>query len=424
MKTALTFAAVLSFAFQANADWPRLRGAKGDGIGEGKVPMTWSAGEHIAWKANLPGPGSSSPIIVGDRVFLTCWSGYGDGSNGTIDKLKRHLLCLNKADGKILWDKTVPAVQPEDEYTGFITEHGYASNTPASDGKSVFVFFGKSGALAFDFDGKQLWQTSLGTNSNSRRWGSAASPIVYKDTVIVTALDEGGAVVALDKKTGKQVWKAPAEGLELVYSTPVLAGEDLLLPVANELWGFNPDTGKLRWYATHELPGNVSPGVAVGPDAVYVTGGFPTRGTVAIKPGGSGDITQNIQWRATNASYVPSPILHEGHLYVIDDQGFALCINAKTGDEVYRERVMDSGGGGGNRRGGGKPFYASPVLVDGKLYCPSRKNGTFVLSAKPVYEKLAVNILSDDDSQFNATPAVDGNRLYLRSEKALYCIGE
>lgn len=424
MKTALTLVAILGCSFQANADWPRLRGAKGDGIGEGKVPVTWSAGEHIAWKANLPGPGSSSPIIVGDRVFITCWSGYGDGSNGTMDKLKRHLLCLNNADGKILWDKTMPALQPEDEYAGFITEHGYASNTPTSDGISVFVFFGKSGALAFDFDGKQLWQTSLGMNSNSRRWGSAASPILYKDTVIVTAMDEGGAVVALDKKTGKQVWRAPAEGLELVYSTPVLAGEDLLLPVANELWGFNPDNGKLRWYATHELPGNVSPGVAVGPDAVYVTGGFPKRGTVAIKLGGSGDITKNVLWSATNASYVPSPILHEGHLYVIDDQGFALCINAKTGDGVYRERVMESGAGGGNRRGGGKPFYASPVLVDGKLYCPSRKNGTFVLAAKPTYEKLAVNILSDDDSQFNATPAVDGNKLYLRSDKVLYCIGE
>jgi len=179
---------------------------------EGKVPVTWSAGERIAWKANLPGPGSSSPIIVGDRVFITCWSGYGDGSGGSMDKLKRHLLCLSKADGKILWDKTVPAVQPEDEYTGFITEHGYASNTPTSDGTRVFVFFGKSGALAFDFDGKQLWQTSLGTNSNSRRWGSAASPILYKETVIVAAMDEGGAVVALDKTTGKQVWKAPAEG--------------------------------------------------------------------------------------------------------------------------------------------------------------------------------------------------------------------
>lgn len=422
-------------ATSASADWPRLRGAKGDGIAEGKVPVKWSDTENLKWKAALPGPGSSSPIIVGDKVFITCWSGYADGSNGSLDQLVRHLLCLSKADGKILWDKTVPAVQPEDQAGGMLMEHGYASSTPVSDGQSVFVFFGKTGALAFDMNGTQLWQTSLGTGSNPKGWGSASSPILHKDTVIVTAYDEGGAMVALDKKTGKEVWRAPAEGLNTVYCTPVVAGDDLLLPVANEVWGLNPDTGKLRWYATYSMGGNVSPAVAVGDGAIFVTGGYPTQGTVALKPGGKGDITQSATlWSINSASYIPSPIYYQGHLYVVNDAGFAMCIDAKTGKEIYRERVMDgssSGGGqpgrggpGGGRGGRGKPFYASPVLVDGKLYCPSRKNGTFVLAAKPTFEVLAKNTLSSDDSQVNATPAVEGNRLYLRSDKALYCIGE
>lgn len=442
MKTVAFLTVVAAcFAPLAHADWPRLRGPNGDGIAEGKAPLTWNAKEHIQWQAALPGPGSSSPIVVGDRVLVTCWSGYADGSEGPLSDLKRHLVCLSKTDGKILWDKTVPAAMPEDQAGGMLMEHGYASSTPVSDGKSVFVFFGKTGALAFDLDGKQLWQVPLGTRSNPKGWGSASSPILYKDTVIVTAYDEGGAMVALDKATGKEVWRAPADGLNTVYSTPLVTGGDLLLPVQGELWGLNPDTGKLRWYSSYSMGGNVSPVVSVGGGAVYVTGGFPSQGTAAVKPGGKGDITKTASlWNINSASYIPSPIYYEGHLYVVNDGGFAMCIDAKTGDEVYRERVMESvggggggggqgrgpgtGGGGGGRRGGGKPFYASPVLVDGKLYCPSRKNGTFVIAAKPKYELLARNVIETDDSQVNASPAVDGNKLYLRTDKALYCIGE
>jgi hypothetical protein len=436
MRTLALLAAAILVTLTAHADWPRLRGVNGDGVAEGKPPTKWSATENIKWQAALPGPGSSSPIVVGDKVFVTCWSGYADGSGDDISKLVRHLVCISKADGKIVWDKTVPAVQPEDQAGGMLMEHGYASSTPTSDGQSVFVFFGKSGALAFDMKGTQLWQTSLGTQSNPKGWGSGASPILYKDTVIVTAYDEGGAMVALDKKTGKEIWRAPAEGLNTVFTTPLVSGDDLLLPVAGELWGLNPDNGKLRWYASHNMTGNVSPAVAVGEGAVFVTGGFPTQGTAAIKPGGKGDVTTtNSLWSINSASYIPSPIYHAGHLYVVNDGGFAMCIEAKTGKEVYRERVMQSsstggggqgrgGPGGGGRRGGGKPFYASPVLADGKLYCPSRKNGTFVIAAKPSFELLATNVIATDASQVNASPAVDGNQLFLRSDKALYCISE
>ncbi len=423
-KLALLLAVVLSASF-AHADWPRLRGPNGDATANGSVPVKWSDSENLKWKAALPGPGSSSPIVVDDKVFITCWSGYADGASEDISKLQRHLICVNKTDGKILWDKSVPAVQPEDPANGMLMEHGYASSTPVSDGTGVFVFFGKSGVLAFDLQGKQLWQTSVGTHSNRKGWGSGSSPVLHKEIVIVTAYDEGGAMVALDKKSGKEVWRAPAEGLNTVYSTPLVSGEDLLLPVANEVWGLNPESGKLRWYARYGMSGNVSPGVTIGDGAVFVTGGFPIQGTVAIKLGGKGDITDsNTLWSINSASYIPTPIYHDGHLYVISDAGFAMCIEAKTGKEIYRERVMENDSSGGGRRGRGKPFYASPVLVGGKLYAPSRKNGVFVLAAKPTFEVLARNSFASDPSQMNGTPAVDGNRLYLRSDKALYCVGE
>lgn len=438
MKIQPLLAVLVAFVFNqasaADANWPRFRGAEGDGIAkEAEVPLTWSDTENLAWKVALPGPGSSSPIIWGDRVFLTCWSGYGDQPEARdMSKLRRHLVCLSLADGKILWDKTVPATLPEDEYGGMLAEHGYATSTPVTDGESVFVFFGKSGALAFDMDGRQLWQTDLGKSSGPRRWGSGASPVLYKDKLIVVAADESQAMYALDKKSGSQIWKADGASLDMAYSTPVFVSRDdvpspdLVFPVAFELWGLNPDTGKLRWYATHDLPGNVSPGVIVGPEALYLFGGFPVAGSAAFKrSGGKGDLTASHKlWAVTDSSYVPTPVLHEGRLYVINDQGFAMCMDAKTGESIYRERVMDSGGGGGGggRGGRGKPFYASPILVNGRLYCPSRRNGVFVIAAEPEYKKLAVNVFAGDSSQFNATPAVSGKRMILRSEQAAYCV--
>jgi outer membrane protein assembly factor BamB len=431
MKTTalLILGALAASTISSFAEWTRFRGPNGSGVAsaDSKPPLKWSSSQNIAWKADLPGAGASSPIVVGDKVFVTCYSGADTG----IQNLQRHVVCVSKADGKVLWDAKVPAVQPEDEFSGFLaTEHGYASNSPASDGERVYVFFGKSGALAFDLNGKELWQTALGTNSNSRRWGSAASVMLTSEHVVVNAFDEGGALVGLNKTTGEIAWKAPAQGLELAYSTPVLVKhgdtEDLVLAVPQEIWGMNPSNGKLRWYATHELPGNVSPGVLVGDNEVYVFGGYPRTGSAAIKLGGKDDITKDIIWTTNNSSYVPTPVLHDGHLYVVNDKGMALCMEAKTGKVIYEERIMDSAGagGGGGRRGGGKPFYASPVLADGKLYCVSRKNGTFVVAAKPQYELLSKNVIDLDDTQFNATPAVDGNRLYIRSDKAMYCVGE
>lgn len=423
MKSFVIAAIALGTFTSANADWNRFRGPNGSGIAEGSVPVTWSDKEHIVWKTSLPGPGTSSAIVVGGKVFVTCWSGYADGSKGEMAQLVRHLLCLDKTTGKVLWDRTVPAVLPEDPYEGMITEHGYASSTPTSDGESVYVFFGKTGALAFDMEGKQRWQTSVGTHSDDRHWGSAASPVLVKDLLIVNALTEGGAIVALNKGTGRPIWKTAAEGIQLAFATPVLGPDgNIIIAVPKELWGLDSTTGKQHWHASHGLDGPLSPEVVLGDGAAYVFGGSPKGGSVAIKLEGKDD-TRPVLWRSNNSSYVPTPIFHEGRIYVVNDQGFALCMDAKTGKEIYRERVLDRAGAK-RRGGGGQPFYASPVLVNGKICCPSRRNGTFVIAAKPEFELLAVNVIEQDESQFNASPAVDGSRLYLRSDRFLYCIGE
>lgn len=417
-----TTAATLHAA--ASTDWPRFLGPTGAAVvTESKVPLKWSDTENLLWKAEMPGPGASSPIVLGDKVFVTCWTGYGDKPNAKdMRQLTRHLICLSRADGKIIWDAKVPSAATEDPWQGFITEHGYATHTPVTDGERVYVFFGKSGALAFDLQGNKLWQTSCGTSSGQRRWGSAASPILHGDLLIVNANDESQTIFGLDKTTGKIVWKAEGD-FGMAYGTPNILKrdgvEDLVIAVPQELWGMNPETGKLRWYATHGLTGNVSPSlIPGGDDTVYVFGGFPATRSTAIKLGGKGDLgTKAVLWDSSSSSYVPTPILKNGHLYVINDQGFALCIDATTGKDVYRERaIMGS-------RGGGKPFYASPVLIGDKLICVSRRNGAFVLAAQPRYELLATNIFAQDDSHFNATPAVSGDRLILRSNKAVYCVG-
>src|SRR5262249_3579589 len=158
----------------------------------------------------LPGAGSSSPILVGNKIFVTAWSGAGAGGG----ELTRHLVCLDRATGKTLWSKSVTGEKPADRYEGFLQEHGYASHTPASDGERVFVFFGRAGALALDVEGRELWRANLGSGSNRRNWGSASSPVLHEELVIINASEESGAIQALDRRTGKLVWKAEGASLE------------------------------------------------------------------------------------------------------------------------------------------------------------------------------------------------------------------
>ncbi len=407
----------------APTDWPQFRGPEGSGASiDATIPLEWSDTKNLSWKTRLPGPGSSSPIVVGDRVFVTCYSGYGteDARSGDIRELKRHLVCLNRIDGNVAWTVDVAAVVPEDRFHGYLTEHGYASHTPVSDGEAVYAFFGKSGLVAYDLAGTQLWRTSLGTRSDGRRWGSASSPVLYKNLVIVNAASESRSIWALDKKTGQQVWKAPTKSLDLSFGTPTLGKlpdgrTELALCVPGELWGLDPDKGTLNWYATVPMTGNVSPSVAAHGGIIYATGGFRGKGTVAVAAGGDGDVTDtHVRWSVRQSSYVASPVLHDGHLYWVDDKGIAVCLNATTGETQYRERLALSGGSG-------RPVYASPVLAGDRLIVVTRRAGTVILAARPKYELITTNTLNDE-SDFNATPAVSRDQLFLRSNRAIYCI--
>jgi outer membrane protein assembly factor BamB len=415
----LVILSALTIVSQAD-DWPRYRGPNGSGISsETSLTTEWSDDKNLTWKTDLPGSGSSSPIISNGKIFIASYSGYG-ADGGSVESLKRNLSCIDQKSGEIDWTKTVDAKLPEDPYGGFLTEHGYASNTPVADGKNVYAFFGKSGAYAYDFSGKELWNKHLGSESTSKRWGSAASPILVGDILIINAGEESGVIYGLDKNTGEEKWKSEADSLAYAYGTPILMNNDLVIAAIGELWGMNPESGKLRWWAETGLTGNISPSVTFQDDIAFVYGGYPRTARVAVKTGGKGEVKAPIIWEETKSSYIPTPVVHEGHLYWVSDSGDAMCVDAKTGKLIYQERLEDAQSKGSR----GKPFYASPVFANGNYYSVSRKSGTFVIKAAPKFEQVAHNKIDSDDSQFNATPAISDGNIYLRSDKALYSISK
>jgi len=416
--------ALSSLVCLLGADWSQFRGPNGAGTSEDRgLPVTFSETENLAWKVKLPGRGSSSPVTAGDRIFLTCYTGYGQSAEdpGDISKLERHLLCLNRADGSTRWQKTVEAVLPEEEYRGFLQQHGYASSTPAIDGERVYVFHGKSGVLCYDFDGNEIWRTSVGTGTAFRDWGSGTSPVVYNGLVILNANAECKSILALDKNTGEEAWKAEAENSYGSWSTPIVAtnarGDDeLLVTVPYEVWSFNPTDGKFLWYAAAADRGPVCPSLVARDDVIFAVGS-QNGGCTAIRIGGTDDATEsNTVWKSRLSSYIATPVLVDDYLYWVDDQG-AVCLDATNGEEIYRERIPGVSTG---RNG----VYASPVAADGKIYATTRTRGVVVLAAKPEFEVLAVNTFESDASEFNATPAVSNGQLLIRSDEYLYCVGQ
>ena len=406
--------------------WSRFRGPNGTGMSDDKnIPTEWSDSENLLWKTKLPGAGSSSPVLTDKYVFLTAYSGYGEdkGNVGNMAQLKRSLICIQRADGKIVWTREVEAVQPEDRYQGMgVPEHGYATNSPVTDGQSVFAFFGKSGVLAYDLEGNQLWKVSVGTESGNRGWGTAASLMLYKNLLIVNAAEESHAIVALDKATGKVEWKSEASTLALSYGTPAIVNvndsrDDLVIAVPGELWGLNPKSGKLAWFAQTTMTDNLSPSIIVDGKVVYAFGGYRSSGSMALEVGGKGDVSKsNVLWTSRNSSYVATPALYDGRLYWIDDKGMYFCVNAKTGELVHRARTPGIAIGD-------RPVYASPIVINGKIYAQTRTSGLYVVEPGNDLKVIAQNKFASDDSLFNATPAVDGGQLFLRSYKYLYCIG-
>ncbi len=409
-------AALAQNSSTTNTDnWPQFRGPNGLGVSHDKrLPLTWTTDKNLLWKTELPGAGASSPIVVGDRVFVTCYSGYGvpGQAKGDISQLQRHLLCVNALNGTVVWKKDFPAVLPE---SPTVREHGYAASTPAWDGERLYVFFGKSGVFAFDLDGKQLWKADVGDKHHG--WGSAASPVVYKDLLIINACIESDSLVALDKKTGKEKWRA--RGIKESWNTPLIVTtqngtSELIVAILGKILAFNPETGVPLWNCDTDISWYMAPSVVAHNSVVSALGGRSGVAALAVRTGGKGDVTKTHRlWTSTKGSNVSSPIAHNGHLYWMHDSlGIAYCSEIETGKIIYEVRVARAG-----------QVYASPILADDKLYYLTRSGQTYVLKAGPKYELLATNDLSDRSS-FDASPAVADGRLYLRSNRFLYSVGK
>jgi hypothetical protein len=404
---------------EARDDWPRFRGPSGSGTADAKgLPVKWNANNNIVWKTVLPGPGASSPITFGDRIYLTCYTGYGLDQQSPGDKanLVRHLICFDRDSGRILWNTDAPSRHAVSSYENFIALHGFASSSPACDGQRVYCFFGSSGAYAFGLDGREQWHADIGEKTHS--YGTGTSVVLHENLVIVNASIESGSLVALDKNSGRELWRA--EGIEQSWNTPVFvdAGgrRELVLDTKDSLRGFDPSTGRELWRcAGSQPPRYLCPSPIVHDGIVYATHGYfgPLS---AVRPGGSGDVTDSHRlWVLPKVgSNVPSPVFHNGYIFSVDsDKGIFSCVDAASGKLIFRERIQPSP----------ERIYASPLVADGKIYLVTREQDTYVLAASPKFELLAHNVIEDDGSIFNGSLAVSRGQLLLRSDKFLYCIG-
>lgn len=397
------------------SDWPQFRGPTGQGTsGDAGLPAKWSAAENVVWKAELPGPGTSSPVVRGPRVYLTCYRGYNvpGGPKGEMQSLQLLLVCLQRDDGKIVWTTEIAPRLPEQETIR--DAHGYASSTLAVDGERIYAFFGKSGVFAFDHAGKQVWQADVGLQLNG--WGSASSPVLSGDVVIVNASVESQSLVALDKQTGKEAWRV--KGIKESWNTPLLAAApagqpELVVAVMGNVLGIDPANGAELWSCATDINWYMVPSLVTDGKVVYCIGGR-TGGALAVRLGGRGEVTGTHRaWIGKKGSNVSSPLFHEGHVYWANDAlGIACCCVAETGELVYEKRLEGAG-----------QIYASPVLADGKIYYVARNGRTFVLAARPEFTLLATNEV-ESRGMFNASPAIAGNRIFLRSDRFLYCLGE
>ncbi len=409
-------------------DWPRFRGPAGNGVANeaDSVPTAWSPNANIAWKTEMPGPGASSPIIVNGKVFVTCYSGYGLSQEdpGDIDNLVRHLVCVDLETGEKLWQQDVKAELPEDPYSGIgVTAHGYTSHTPVSDGENVYAFFGKSGVHAFDMEGNKLWEAQVGEESDPNKWGSSSSPVVYENTVIITASAESQAIVGLDKETGEELWRQEAKGLDNMWGTPALVQiddqrTDLVMRVSREMWGLDPGTGKLRWYADATGDTNAYSSVILDGNRVYA---FTGRGggSIAIDAGGSGNVSEsNTVWTGRDTASYASPVSHNGILYVIA-RGIVTAVDAETGERLQRLRLEGQAQTGGRM---GSLDYPSPIVVGNHMYYMNGSGQMFVFSLGDEMELVSVNRVTPDKEIFWGSPAVANDSLVLRSQKYLYCV--
>ncbi|MCP4658154.1 MAG: PQQ-like beta-propeller repeat protein [bacterium] len=429
-------------AAAAAQEWPSFRGPRASGIADGQnPPVTWDAeqGTNIRWRTPIPGLGHSSPIVWGDRLFLTSAVStgaepylrvglYGESPDHPEDYVHHYrLYCLDKSSGKILWERTAHSGKPQ------VKRHiksSHASSTPATDGKRVVVSFGSEGLYAYDFDGNRLWKVDLGYldagafNAPEIQWGYGSSPIIYKDRVIVLCdVNNQSFVAAFDVETGGEIWRTPRDEMP-TWGTPTIAESDgrtqLIVNGFKHIGGYDVATGRELWRLRGggDVPvptpvvahGLVFLTNAHGPMAPIYAIRLDARGDVSLAEGE--DSNEFVAWsRPRRGAYMPTPIVYGENLYVATNSGVLTVYQAKTGQQLYRTRLA-------GRRGA---YSASPVAADGRLYFTDEYCDIHVVKAAAEYVHLATNPM---DENCLATPAISDGTLFVRTSKQLVAIAE
>lgn len=399
--------ALLAFATAIAAeDWPGWRGPRSDGtVTDHGFPLTWNATDHVKWKTGLPGTGHSSPIVCRGRVFVA----------GCVEAEKRRVLyCVDRPTGKVLWEKTAVVSELEKKHN----ENSWASSTPATDGEYVYISFFDKPRLrvyCYDFDGRLVWEKSPGEFHSVH--GFCSPPMLYKDLVIVNGdqdAPKGGDafIVALDKKTGAQKWRIDRPTKLRSYCPPIVieaAGKkQMVLTGSKCVASYDPDTGKQYWIIDGPTEQFVS-SMVYHQGILLMTAGYPVNWVMAIDPAGSGNVTKtHVLWSKKNeGGYVPSPVAHNGKLYLVDDHGVASCWDVHNGKQDWKERLS------------GKGHHASAVCADGRVYFTADDGVTFVLKASPEFEVLAKNPLGE---RVFASPAFSDGEIFIHGAKHLWCL--
>jgi outer membrane protein assembly factor BamB len=437
LATGLLFAICPVFA----GDWPQFRGPGGSGLGDGaKPPVHWDAakGTNIVWTAEIPGLANSSPIVWGDRIYVTTAISsdpkqtFRTGLYGDTDPVndssphKWKVLALDKKTGKILWEQTAHEGVPK---TKRHPKSSQASPSPATDGKVVLAYFGSEGLYAYSTDGKLLWKKDLGIQNAGwffdpdSEWGAASSPIIYGHMVILQCDRQTDSfIAAFDLKDGKELWRTARAEIPSWGTPAIVQAKDHTEVATNgtrAIRGYDAASGKQLWtLGPNSEVTCTTPVTAHG--LIFVTAGYPpVQPIYAIKVGSSGDLTLKdgqessdaIVWsKQRGGVYLPSPIVYDDHLYTVGNNGILSAYEAKTGTRVYQQRVGEGGS-----------FVASPIAAAGKLYITSEDGDVYVVKAGPQYELLAKNTIGEPAL---ATPALAGDLLIVRGVRHLFAIGE
>lgn len=427
-----------TFATAGAEDWPQWRGPDGNGVSPEKgLPTTWSEEENVAWRASLGGNGLSSPIALGDRIFVTSQVGRGDvrpGNHPTLGqggdfpeersmtgRLEADVVFLveayHRADGRRLWQYRLPAERTGDSFPEVHRKTNLANPSPVTDGERIYAWFGTGQIVALDLEGNRVWQKHLGKEYGPYviTWGHSSSPTVYEDSLILLCDHQPASyLLALDSRTGAERWKADRGEGRSSYSTPTVVpgprGDELVVNSSVGLEGYDPKTGERLWYYTepNRFPIPV-PSFADG--VIYTSRGYRSGPYMAIRPGGRGDIadTEHLVWHVpTGAPYVSSVVHYDGVVYLASDAGILQAADAETGQRLFQGRT-------------GNVYSAAPIAGDGKVYFLSETGETVVLKASREFEILARNQI---DGRFLASPVVAKGLLLLRSDSELIAVGE